>query len=43
VTVSGVDGKPARLADLDNDGPIVLTFYCGVWHRTQRHPHARAR
>ncbi len=31
VTVTGVDGKPARLADLYKDGPIVLTFYRGGW------------
>jgi len=30
-TVTGVDGKPARLADLYKDGPIVLTFYRGGW------------
>lgn len=30
-TVIGVDGRPARLADLYKNGPVVLTFYRGGW------------
>lgn len=30
-TLSDPDGKPVRLADLLSSGPVVLTFYRGVW------------